>query len=125
MIVPQMARHTAGFHPMSYAVWYEYHAGLNPKLKTALDAYLAERNSLTDADIIALYEDARPAPRDAQGLGPRERPDCAPGRGGRRWRRPWRVKSDVRLYGDEASMAIGASCRPRLVRSSSMKWCNR
>jgi len=65
MIVPQMARHTAGFHPMSYAVWYEYHAGLNPKLKTALDAYLAERNSLTDADIIALYE-KHIAPRDAQ-----------------------------------------------------------
>ena len=65
MIVPQMARHTAGFHPMSYAVWYEYHAGLNPKLKTALDAYLAERNSLTDADIIALYE-THIAPRDAQ-----------------------------------------------------------
>jgi diguanylate cyclase len=65
MIVPQMARHAAGFHPMSYAVWYEYHAGLNPKLKAALDAYLAERNSLTDADIIALYE-THIAPRDAQ-----------------------------------------------------------
>jgi diguanylate cyclase len=65
MIVPQMARHTAGFHPMSYAVWYEYHAGLNPQLKTALDAYLADRNSLSDADIIALYEKYL-APRDAE-----------------------------------------------------------
>jgi diguanylate cyclase len=65
MIVPQMARHSAGFHPMSYTVWYEYHAGLNPPLKAALDAYLADRNSLSDADIVALFEKYI-APRDAE-----------------------------------------------------------
>jgi diguanylate cyclase len=98
MIVPQMARHAAGFHPMTYAVWYEYHAGLNPKLKSALDAYLAERNSLSDADIIALYE-THIAPRDAQASAHVsaqiarlvEEVDGAATLAGK----------DVRLYGDE------------------------
>lgn len=65
MIVPQMARHAAGFHPMNYAVWYEYYAGLNPSLNAALDEYLASRNTLSDADIVALYE-KHIAPRDAE-----------------------------------------------------------
>jgi diguanylate cyclase len=65
MVLPQMARHAAGFHPMSYAVWYEYLAGINPGLSAALDARLAESNSLSDADVNALYEN-HIAMRDAQ-----------------------------------------------------------
>ena len=98
MIVPQMARHAAGFHPMSYTVWYEYHAGLNPKLNTALDACLRERNSLTDADIIALF-DKFVAPRDAEATAKAsaeiarlvKEVDSAATLAGK----------DVRLYGDE------------------------
>lgn len=56
MVVPQMVRHEAGLHPMNYAVWYEYLAGFNPRLSAALDARLAQRNCLTDADVVELYE---------------------------------------------------------------------
>jgi diguanylate cyclase len=65
MILPQMARHSAGLHPMSFAVWYEYLAGLNPKLSAALDARLARSSNLDDADVIALYE-GHVAMRDEQ-----------------------------------------------------------
>ncbi len=56
LVLPQMARHEAGFHPMNYAVWYEYLAGINPRLTAAVDARLAQGNGLTDADVVALYE---------------------------------------------------------------------
>lgn len=65
MVLPLMARHKAGFHPMSYAVWYEYLAGVNPRLNAAVDARLAERNDLTDADIVAIH-DQHIAVRDAE-----------------------------------------------------------
>jgi diguanylate cyclase len=55
MTLPLMARHTAGFHPMSFAVWYEYVAGINPALRTAIDQRLAEGVQLSDEDILQLY----------------------------------------------------------------------
>jgi diguanylate cyclase len=63
MVLPLMARHTAGFHPLSYAVWYEYVAGLNPSLRAALDARLAQNPVLSDRDIEVLF-DAHVAMRD-------------------------------------------------------------
>ena len=56
MVLPQMARQEAGFHPLSYAVWYEYLAGLNPPLNADLDSRLARCSSLADADVAALYD---------------------------------------------------------------------
>jgi diguanylate cyclase len=56
MVLPLMARHTAGFHPLSYAVWYEYVAGLNQSLRSAVDARLKEVSTLTDRDMEVLYE---------------------------------------------------------------------
>ena len=56
MVLPQMARHGAGFHPMTYAVWYEYLARINPHLNAAVDARIAECTSLSDNDIFELYE---------------------------------------------------------------------
>ncbi len=56
MLLPHMARHAAGFHPMSYAVWYEHLAGTNPALSAALEARLARVETLADGDIIELYE---------------------------------------------------------------------
>ena len=64
MVLPQMARHATSFNPMTYAVWYEYLARINPHLNAALDARLAESNSLCDDDIAALH-DRYLAPRDA------------------------------------------------------------
>ncbi|MFI4866724.1 MAG: GGDEF domain-containing protein [Steroidobacterales bacterium] len=58
-----MARHSAGFHPLSYSVWYEYAAGFNPALRAAIDARLLQAPLLTDRDIEELF-DAHVAMRD-------------------------------------------------------------
>ena len=63
MVLPLMARHSAGFHPLSYAVWYEYVAGSNLGLRAAVDALLAQTAVLSDHDIEALF-DAHVAMRD-------------------------------------------------------------
>jgi diguanylate cyclase len=65
MVLPLMARHSAGFHPLSYSVWYEYAAGTNPGLRAAIDARLAQASVLTDRDIEALF-DAHVALRDIE-----------------------------------------------------------
>ena len=56
MVLPLMSRHAAGFHPLSFAVWYEYAAGTNQALKVAVDARVAAIVRLTDADIEALFD---------------------------------------------------------------------
>jgi diguanylate cyclase len=63
MVLPMMARHTAGFHPLNYAVWYEYAAGCNQPLRAAIDARLAQSALLNDRDIETLF-DAHVAMRD-------------------------------------------------------------
>ncbi len=63
MVLPLMARHSAGFHPLSYSVWYEYAAGWNRALRAAVDARLAQSKALTDRDIEVLF-DAHVAMRD-------------------------------------------------------------
>ena len=61
--MPLMARHSAGFHPLSYSVWYEYVAGFNPALRAAIDARLLQTPLLSDRDIEELF-DAHVAMRD-------------------------------------------------------------
>ena len=63
MVLPLMARHSAGFHPLSYSVWYEYVSGCNPGLRSAVDARLAQNSLLNERDIEALF-DAHVAMRD-------------------------------------------------------------
>jgi diguanylate cyclase len=63
MVLPLMARHSAGFHPLSYSVWYEYAAGANPALRAAIDARLLQTPVLGDRDIELLF-DAHVAMRD-------------------------------------------------------------
>jgi diguanylate cyclase len=65
MVLSLMARHPAGFHPLSFSVWYEYAAGCNPGLQAALDARLAQSAALTDRDIEVLF-DAHVALRDIE-----------------------------------------------------------
>jgi len=65
LVLSQMARHAASFNPMTYAVWYEYLAGINPHLNAALDARVAQCGSLSDHDIAGLHEKFL-AGRDAQ-----------------------------------------------------------
>jgi diguanylate cyclase len=63
MVLPLMARHAACFNPMSYAVWYEYAAGINSALRTAIDQQVARGAPLSDDDIFGLYA-AHVAQRD-------------------------------------------------------------
>ncbi len=65
MVLPMMSRHAAGFHPVSYAVWYEYAAGANQGLKTAVDALLTTGQKLNDDEIQDLF-DRHVATRDIE-----------------------------------------------------------
>jgi len=54
-IVPMMTRHAAGYHPISYAVWYEYARGSRPALCQSIDAALKGQARLTPALTYSLY----------------------------------------------------------------------
>ena len=56
LVLPHLSRQQASFNPVSYAVWYEYCAGINPGLKDELDALLTAGRPLEDADMQALFE---------------------------------------------------------------------
>jgi diguanylate cyclase len=68
MVLPLMARHSASFHPLSYAVWYEYVSGTNLLLRSVIDARLKESPVLTDRDIEQLF-DRHVAMRDIESSG--------------------------------------------------------
>ena len=56
LAVERMARHPAPYHPLTYTVWYEYLAGINPRLRQAVDA-LCERGEPLDGQAVQeLYE---------------------------------------------------------------------
>jgi len=50
-----MSPHKAGYHPVSYAVWYEHAGDLNPALTQELDKLLAADSMLSDAEICRLH----------------------------------------------------------------------
>ena len=50
-----MTPHQAGYHPVSYAVWYEHAAELNPSLTQELEKLLAAQAPLSDAEICRLH----------------------------------------------------------------------
>lgn len=54
-VLPVMSRHAAGYHPISYTVWYEYASGKQPALKTAIDDELKIRDRLTVALTYSYY----------------------------------------------------------------------
>ncbi len=56
IILPLMARNAAGFHPVSYALWYEYVTGANPALTSAVDHLTGTNQSLDNAQVWTLYE---------------------------------------------------------------------
>ena len=56
MVLPYMSRQSAGFHPVSYAVWYEYCSGANDPLKEAIDGLLAAGRELSDEDMNQLFD---------------------------------------------------------------------
>jgi len=55
LALQRMTRQDAGLHPVSYALWYEYVAGINPALNAEVDALTRDGGRLTDATTYALY----------------------------------------------------------------------
>ncbi len=55
-VIPLMSRQAAAFHPISYAVWYEYAAGINPALKADIDALLEASAVLDESAIFTLHQ---------------------------------------------------------------------
>jgi len=56
LVLPLMAKHAAAFHPVTYAVWYEYVAGINKPLKAAIDELTRNGSLLDEAAIVGLYQ---------------------------------------------------------------------
>lgn len=54
-LLPLMSRHAAGYHPISYSVWYEHVKGERPSLRHSIDAELKSRGRLTPALTYSLY----------------------------------------------------------------------
>jgi diguanylate cyclase len=55
LVLQHMSKHSAAFTPCCYAVWYEYLAGINLRLKLAMDDLLAQSRTMDDATIDALF----------------------------------------------------------------------
>ena len=53
--LPWMSRQTAGLHPVSYAVWFDYVAQTNPPLRAAIDEHLAREGRLDEFATQALF----------------------------------------------------------------------
>lgn len=56
-VVALMNQHDAPFNPITYTVWYEYVAGLNGRLREALDRFTASEPRLSQATIERLYRE--------------------------------------------------------------------
>lgn len=52
-VMPLMAKHSAPMNPISFAVWYEYVSGVNPRLKEAVDTAIKDKMVL-DAEATEL-----------------------------------------------------------------------
>lgn len=55
LALKHMTRQDTPLHPVSYALWYEYVAGINPALKAEVDALTQNGGRLSDATTYALY----------------------------------------------------------------------
>lgn len=50
-----MGQHDASWNPITFAVWYEYAAGINLRLSQAIEKHLRARSSLGDDEIAQLH----------------------------------------------------------------------
>jgi diguanylate cyclase len=57
MALARMTQHPAATNPQTYAVWYEYVAGINPRLSAEVDALIAAGKPLDDAAMAQLHGD--------------------------------------------------------------------
>jgi len=51
-----MGRHEAAFNPITFTLWYEYVAGINPALNAAIDHSSKEGQRMDDDAVVALYQ---------------------------------------------------------------------
>jgi diguanylate cyclase len=57
LALPLMTKQAAALHPISYAVWYEYVAGINPALRQRIDALTQQDRILDEQAVRQLYRD--------------------------------------------------------------------
>lgn len=57
LVIQEMGQHDAAFNPLSFAVWYEHLAGINPRLSQALTDSRKSRPKLDDATVQSLYRE--------------------------------------------------------------------
>lgn len=57
LALPLMTRHGTGYHPVSYAIWYEYSSGTNPLLKERVDATVEAGTPFSDEHTYTLYRE--------------------------------------------------------------------
>lgn len=56
LALPLMSRQDAALHPFSYAIWYEFIAGINPALKQALEQITRDGKKLDEKTTFELYQ---------------------------------------------------------------------
>ena len=54
--IGHMGRHPAAFNPLTFTLWYEYAAGINPALHAALEPLLQAGIGIDDARVVQLYQ---------------------------------------------------------------------
>lgn len=57
LALPLMTKQAAGLHPVSYAVWYEYVAGINPALRQRIDELTQNEQRLDDKAVQQIYRE--------------------------------------------------------------------
>jgi diguanylate cyclase len=68
LTLAHMGRHAAAFNPITFAVWYEYAAGINPMLNVAIDQRVNEGKSIDDGTVAQLHA-AHIAPANEDTMG--------------------------------------------------------
>ncbi len=51
-----MGQHEAAYNPVSFAVWYEFAAGTNHRLKQGIEQAIQAKPKLSDAEMLRLYQ---------------------------------------------------------------------
>ena len=51
-----MGNHEAAFNPVTFTLWYEYVAGINPGLSADIDQAMKAGQRINDGVVIALYQ---------------------------------------------------------------------
>ena len=66
-VIGLMAPHDAPFNPITFALWYEHVAGINPGLSNALTATIASEKRLSEGKVQQLFRE-HIAPPEHQAL---------------------------------------------------------